>query len=127
SRFSQAHPGYTRGVPRWPPGVAARWWKVSGHADEIGRLTAMDTVHDSMRRQGLVRPREGRVIAGVCTGLGQRFGIDPWPARILLVLLLLAIPGTQILVYPTLWILMPSEPAPATAPPASPLPPAPMA
>jgi phage shock protein PspC (stress-responsive transcriptional regulator) len=62
-----------------------------------------------MREQGLVRPREGRVLGGVCAGLGRRFGISPWPARILFVVILMLVPGSQILVYPILWILMPSE------------------
>ena len=63
------------------------------------------------RRQGLVRPRQGRVIAGVCAGLGRRFGLSPWTARILFIfiLVLLVIPGSQLIVYPILWILMPSE------------------
>jgi phage shock protein PspC (stress-responsive transcriptional regulator) len=69
----------------------------------------MNTVHDSMARQGLVRPREGRVLAGVCAGLARRFGLDPWLTRLLFVLILFAIPGSQILVYPVLWLLMPSE------------------
>ncbi|MDQ1665372.1 MAG: phage shock protein, partial [Actinomycetota bacterium] len=56
-----------------------------------------------------VRPRDGRVLGGVCAGLGRRFGIDPWPARLLFVLLLLIVPGSQILIYPVLWILMPKE------------------
>ncbi len=75
----------------------------------------METVHDSFRRHGLVRPREGRVLAGVVAGLGRRFGLDPWPARLLFVLILLAIPGSQILIYPLLWILMPAEAAPVPA------------
>jgi phage shock protein PspC (stress-responsive transcriptional regulator) len=45
----------------------------------------------------------------VCAGLARRFGIDPWLARLLFVVVLLAIPGSQILVYPILWVLMPSE------------------
>jgi phage shock protein PspC (stress-responsive transcriptional regulator) len=45
----------------------------------------------------------------VVAGLGRRFGIAPWPARLLFVLLLMVIPGSQILIYPILWILMPSE------------------
>jgi phage shock protein PspC (stress-responsive transcriptional regulator) len=80
----------------------------------------MDTIHASMRQQGLIRPHNGRLFAGVCAGLGQRFGIDPWPARLLFVLILLLIPGSQILVYPILWILMPSEPNPILVTPAGP-------
>ena len=69
----------------------------------------MSDIHQSFARQGLVRPREGRILGGVCAGLGRRFGISPWTARILFVLLLMVVPGSQILVYPILWILMPSE------------------
>jgi phage shock protein C len=69
----------------------------------------MDTVYNSFRRQGLSRPRDGRVLGGVVAGLGRRFGIDPWPARLLFALILLAIPGSQILIYPILWILMPAD------------------
>jgi phage shock protein C len=61
------------------------------------------------RQQGLIRPRQGRVLGGVCAGLGRRFGISPWMARLLFVLVLFIVPGSQIIVYPILWILMPSE------------------
>lgn len=73
----------------------------------------MNSIHENFQNQGLVRPREGRLLAGVVAGLGRRFGIDPWPARLLFVLILLLIPGSQILIYPILWILMPAEKAPA--------------
>ena len=73
----------------------------------------METVHESMRRQGLVRPKDDRVLGGVCAGLGRRFGFDPWSARLLFILILLAIPGSQLIIYPILWILMPSEEVPA--------------
>ena len=69
----------------------------------------MNDIHSSFAQQGLVRPRDERVLGGVASGLGRRFGIAPWPARILFVLLLMVIPGSQILIYPILWILMPSE------------------
>lgn len=69
----------------------------------------MNTISSSMAQQGLVRPQESRVLGGVCAGLGQRFGIAPWPARLLFILILMVIPGSQILIYPILWILMPSE------------------
>lgn len=76
----------------------------------------MNDIHQQFRQQGLVRPREGRVLAGVVAGLGRRFGIDPWPARLLFVLILMVIPGSQLLIYPILWILMPSEQTPPAAP-----------
>lgn len=99
----------------------------------------MTNIHATFAAQGLVRPRDGRVLAGVVAGLGRRFGIDPWPARLLFVLLLMVIPGSQILIYPVLWILMPAEgtvaaasgaplpagPAPAGPAPAGATPPAP--
>jgi phage shock protein PspC (stress-responsive transcriptional regulator) len=70
----------------------------------------MDDIHTTFQRANLVRPRQDRVLAGVCAGIGRRFGIDPWPARLLFVLVLLVIPGSQLLLYPILWILMPAEP-----------------
>jgi phage shock protein C len=82
----------------------------------------MNDIHNTFRSQGLVRPREGRVLAGVVAGLGRRFGIDPWPARLLFILILMVIPGSQILIYPILWILMPSEPASQQSQPPSGLP-----
>jgi phage shock protein PspC (stress-responsive transcriptional regulator) len=69
----------------------------------------MNDIHRSFAQQGLVRPRDSRVLGGVCAGLGRRFGIGPWAARLLFVLLLMVVPGSQILIYPILWILMPSE------------------
>ena len=69
----------------------------------------MSDIRQSFAHQGLVRPQEGRILGGVAAGLGRRFGIAPWTARILFVLLLMVVPGSQILIYPVLWILMPSE------------------
>ncbi len=84
----------------------------------------MNQIQQSLARQGLVRPRNSRVLGGVCAGIGQRYGIAPWTARLLFVLLLMVVPGSQILVYPILWILMPSADAvehqPPTTPPTTP-------
>jgi phage shock protein C len=80
----------------------------------------MDDIRGTFRSQGLVRPRERRVLGGVCAGLGRRFGIDPWPARLLFVLILCILPGSQLIVYPILWILMPAEADVTTAPYAPP-------
>lgn len=69
----------------------------------------MNDLHQTFAQQGLVRPRDERVLGGVVAGLGRRFGIAPWPARLLFVLILMVVPGSQILIYPLLWVLMPSE------------------
>lgn len=72
-------------------------------------MHSMNRIHGSMQRQGLVRPADGRMLGGVCAGLGRRFGIDPWPARILYVAALMLLPGSQFPIYPVLWILMPAQ------------------
>jgi phage shock protein PspC (stress-responsive transcriptional regulator) len=82
----------------------------------------MRSIHDLFRSHGLTRSADGRILGGVCAGLGRRFGINPWPARLLFVLILMIVPGSQILIYPLLWILMPSE-RPAVGPTAQPYPP----
>lgn len=56
----------------------------------------------------LVRPREGRMLAGVCVGLARRFNISATLVRLLFLLSLL-LPGTQVIVYLVLWVLMPNE------------------
>jgi phage shock protein PspC (stress-responsive transcriptional regulator) len=83
----------------------------------------MNDIRQSFARHGFVRSRERALLGGVVAGLGRRFGLEPWTARLLFVLILLVLPGSQFLVYPILWIVMPSEesvdalaqtPAPAT-------------
>jgi phage shock protein PspC (stress-responsive transcriptional regulator) len=56
----------------------------------------------------LYRPHEGRIIAGVCAGLGRRFDISPNLFRFIAILFLF-LPGSSILAYAILWILMPDE------------------
>lgn len=56
----------------------------------------------------LVRPKSGRVFAGVCAGLGRRFGIAPWLVRVIFLASLL-LPGPQAVLYVALWILIPTE------------------
>lgn len=54
----------------------------------------------------LTRPQQGKVIAGVCAGLAERFG---WSANAVRLLFLLSclLPGPQFVIYVVLWILMP--------------------
>jgi phage shock protein PspC (stress-responsive transcriptional regulator) len=56
----------------------------------------------------LVRPKEGRMIAGVAAGLADRFGMDRGMMRLLFVLSMI-LPGPQILIYIVLWVIIPEE------------------
>jgi phage shock protein PspC (stress-responsive transcriptional regulator) len=56
----------------------------------------------------LMRPKSGRVIAGVCAGIANRFGWSPTVVRLVFVLSCL-LPGPQFLLYIALWIFVPSE------------------
>ncbi|MGC4110100.1 MAG: alpha/beta fold hydrolase [Nocardioides sp.] len=69
----------------------------------------MNDIRHSFARYGLIRSRDERVLGGVCAGLGRRLGLGPWTTRLLFVLVLLVLPGSQLLIYPILWILMPSQ------------------
>ena len=57
----------------------------------------------------LYRSREDRMIAGVCGGLGEYFGIDPTLVRLLFVFAALFY-GPGILVYLILMLVVPEEP-----------------
>ena len=58
--------------------------------------------------RSLVRPRNGKIIAGVCAGLADRFGIPRALVRIGFVFFGLF--GVGELVYIVLWIIMPKSP-----------------
>lgn len=69
----------------------------------------MNDIRAAFARQGLMRSQDAGILGGVCAGIGRRFGLTPWIARLLFVLLLMVVPGSQLLIYPVLWILMPTE------------------
>ena len=56
--------------------------------------------------QGLTRPRDGRVLAGVSAAFARRYGINRLVARV--AALTVAIVFTP-LAYLALWVLMPGE------------------
>ena len=69
----------------------------------------MDDIRSAFARQGLYRATDERILGGVATGLGRRVGLGPWPARWLVLLLMVVVPGSPLVIYPVLWILMPEE------------------
>lgn len=56
----------------------------------------------------LTRPRNGKVIAGVCAGIADRFGLSPFVVR-LAFLLSCILPGPQFIAYIVMWVLMPKR------------------
>ncbi|MFF4234184.1 PspC domain-containing protein [Streptomyces sp. NPDC001820] len=62
----------------------------------------------------LARPRDGRMIGGVCTALARRFGTSATTMRVIFVISCL-LPGPQFLLYLALWALLPSEKTAGTA------------
>jgi len=61
------------------------------------------------QRQPLRRSKRNRVIAGVCGGLAEFFGISSFWFRLAFIIALLpgGIPG--ILIYLLMWMIVPSE------------------
>lgn len=62
-----------------------------------------------VRAERLVRPREHRMIAGVCAGFAQRYGWDASLVRLVLILALVFGAGTPVLAYAIAWVVMPNE------------------
>jgi phage shock protein C len=60
-------------------------------------------------KRPLRRSRRDRIVAGVCGGLGEFFGISPWWFRIGILLALApgGVPG--LLIYLLLWLMIPRE------------------
>lgn len=64
---------------------------------------------DSQTPKKLYRSRTDRMLAGVCGGLGQYYGIDSTWVRLIFILFLLA-GGSALLAYVILWIVVPLAP-----------------
>lgn len=58
-----------------------------------------------MTSSQLVRPQQGKMIAGVCAGLANRFGVSTGVVRLAFVVFGLV--GAGELAYIALWILVP--------------------
>lgn len=61
---------------------------------------------NNMKR--LTRPKNNKVIAGVCAGIANYFNIDPVLVRIIWLVLLLFF-GIGLFAYLLLWVVMPEK------------------
>ncbi|MFA4875805.1 MAG: PspC domain-containing protein [Methanoregula sp.] len=58
----------------------------------------------------LTRPVNGRILAGVCAGIGEHLDVDPTVVRLIWAALTILSLGTGILVYIIAWVLIPEAP-----------------
>ncbi|MFF0229272.1 PspC domain-containing protein [Micromonospora sp. NPDC005254] len=63
----------------------------------------------------LRRPTTDRMVAGVASGLGRYFDVDPTVVRVAFAVTGLLTGGLALFAYPIMWFLMPEEPTDAPA------------
>lgn len=96
-------------------------WAHTGQASGAGSYAAGGAPHSAYSgsapppgtapftsRYGLVRPREGRYLAGVCAAIGRATNTDPVLWRVLLAVLGF-FGGIGIVVYVAAWLIIPAE------------------
>ena len=69
-------------------------------------MAGMSNVNGS---KTLVRTRDGRIVAGVCSGLAEYFGIDANLIRVIVAVLTVFTGGFGALAYLAAWIVLPEE------------------
>ena len=77
--------------------------------ESVGETEGEEQRSDAGRRSGsfLFRHPEDKMIGGICSGLGDYFGIDPILVRLMWIVLTLGTAGTGLLAYAALWLLLP--------------------
>ena len=106
-----------------PVATDARHCPNCGHAIG-GAFDGSSAVPPTASQRRLVRPRMGRIIAGVCQGVAVTYGWDPTLVRVVFVLLA-CFSGVGLVLYIVLWVAAPEEPlllptAGSYSPPANP-------
>jgi phage shock protein PspC (stress-responsive transcriptional regulator) len=66
------------------------------------------TTSAPLQPRRITRIRDGRMLGGVCTGLGRYFDVDPVIVRLLMVLLTF-VGGAGLAFYLAAWILIPAQ------------------
>jgi phage shock protein C len=63
-----------------------------------------------LARKRLIRPRQGRKIAGVCAGFAEYFDLDVTLVRVVWLISVFLGIGLTLIAYLVAWIVMPEEP-----------------
>ena len=59
--------------------------------------------------QQLVRSRTGRMVAGICAGAAEYFGLDVTLVRVIVVVVSVITGGAGVLAYLAAWVIIPGE------------------
>jgi phage shock protein PspC (stress-responsive transcriptional regulator) len=92
-------------------------WKQCPYCAEEVRAEAVKCKHCGSRLAGgmagleIYRSAEHKMIAGVCGGIAEYFGVPVAIVRLAFVLMTVFMGGVGLLVYVVLWIVMPQEDA----------------
>ncbi|MGC4744249.1 PspC domain-containing protein [Micromonospora sp. DT201] len=76
-------------------------------------MTSTTAPHAPYRQ--LRRPTTDRMVAGVASGIGRYFAVDPTLVRVIFAVSGLLTGGLALFAYPIMWFLMPEEPTGAPA------------
>ena len=57
----------------------------------------------------LVRSRNGRMVAGICAGIADYYGLDVTLVRVLVAVVSVITGGTGVLAYLAAWMIIPDE------------------
>lgn len=57
----------------------------------------------------LVRSRKGRVVAGICAGIAEYFGVDVTLVRVIVAVIAVITGGAGALAYLVAWAIIPEE------------------
>jgi len=57
----------------------------------------------------LVRSRKGRMVAGICAGIADYYGLDVTLVRVLVAVVSVITGGTGVLAYLAAWMIIPDE------------------
>lgn len=58
----------------------------------------------------LYRDLENGMLAGICSGLGKYFTVDPTLIRLIFVLATFFAPGSGVVLYALMWVIVPVKP-----------------
>jgi phage shock protein C len=82
----------------------------------------MIRMRDGNGTKVLARSRNGRMVAGVCAGAAEYFGIDVTLVRVIVAVVAIITGGAGVLAYLAAWVIIPEEdekvPPAENAPPA---------